>query len=829
MLRSIRSLGAAHLRRRRGRAILAATGVVLGVAIFFAVQTAAAGVGKGFSGLIDDALGGADVTATPIGAAGATLPADTYAAAKLLPSVKTTAAALTVPAAREDGATLRLIGVEGAATSLFQFPMAAGRLPAAGGRELLATEGKGYTVGQTVGVQTPTGTHAFTVVGLMHDKAIAQLGRGNTVYTSLQAAQTEDGRGPVVDDIRIALDKGTTVKTWVDQHKFDLSGAELFEAKGRFGNVLGLLSTSLSAFSMICLFLGGFLIYVTLSGAVLERTNEYGLLLALGADPKQVRRSVTSEALALGGVACIAGLVLGLVMGLGLTKFFSALVNLDHVPFVVPPGAVIAVVVLTLATCAIAAIGPSRRASKTSPTEAMRGDLQFRAPVSRWWPVGGVLFALGLLVQFAKGSMSTFGLGTILVLAGAVMLVPPLVEPVGRLVGGITARLSRGAGDVAVSHLVREKGRVAHTIALVMAVLAVGMQFGITLASYHRVLDRTLQDQFGADLQVQSPNPMPPGTAALVKGTPGVTAVSEERFGSAVIDRSSGTVRYNLFILDPSTYFDVTGFAWEKGITNGSARQVLTEGGSVFLPKAMASRLDLKVGSAVPIHTTQGVKPFKVAGFFTASGGWNYSVVAGLPDGQKFFGTGAPIGLIAKVGAGVNVVSVRDHLKAALQQTTAKGRDPHFTVTDAAELKRFLNTAYSRQLAVFNILVWVAILVGLLGLANTLVMSVLRRRREIGVFRAVGAKSRQIAATVVVEALTLVGVAFVLAIPLGLLLGVAVVHNSQQATGMQASFVYPIAVLIQFAVITVGLAVASSVLPARRASRLTVVDSLRLD
>ena len=571
--------------------------------------------------------------------------------------------------------------------------------------------------------------------------------------------------------------------------------------------------------SAVALFVGVFLIYLTLSMAVLERTRLYGMLFALGGTRGQVRRLVLGEAAVLAAVGTASGVVVGLGIGLVLLRVTARLIGLASPALVVPP-AVLAVGIAAgfLMTLAASWI-PARRAARVSPVEALRNDHEPPHRSVRSALVGGALIALGLAVPTPVTRPILSSTAITFVLFGLVLSVPLILSPVARLVGRTTRRLAAAVGEVAVMHLVKERSRSAFTLALVMIVMALAIMLGAAVQSARGALSHQIDAQFGADLRVFGT--FDANRQAQVAKVAGVRAMTTLSFGSSShLLADHPELRAYVEVIDPRTYFDVSGFAFVEG-DGQRARTAMAGGGTVLLPGVIAQRLHSHPGDTIRLTTTAGVRRFEVGGtyvsFFTGPG-----IVVSATDG-RLFGAGVPGQLELSVQPGERPVVVGQRIATAL------GRGAGERYQAASLLKQQALGRFDRFTAIFYSILGVAVLIGLLGLANTLAMSVLERTREIGLLRAVGVHRRSIGAMVRVESATLAAVALLLSVPLGAVLTTMVLRGVGASSGYRARFVFPWSSLPIVAALGVVVAVVAAAVPARRASRLDVIAALRTD
>jgi putative ABC transport system permease protein len=818
---------------------------VLGVAIFFGVLVSNASTQEGVDRLIEDITGRADVLAQPAGAFDAKMSPATLAQLRGLPGVESAVGGfglgVDIPSSGSDdeddedeGFFLRGI-VLAEERKLATFNLSSGRFFAPAATEMVVSqslvEQLSLEQGERLTVLTPTGRKTVTVVGILTKEGAGRGFSGPIAFTSLDVTRSFAGEGEVYGGAALILDSGTDVENWLERNEAALDGIRLQNADDLaqgFKSFLAIFGTFLTFFAFVTLFVGAFLIYLTLSMAVIERTRMYGTLRALGATRRQVRRVVFSEAVTLG----LASTVLGLLFGLGLAKVLliltSRVFELSLPGLTVTPIAIIAAVAIGLIVTFVSSLLPAVRAGRLAPVEAMKGDYVGETKLGRSWVVGGVLVVVSLVVAFTAsssgdGASVVPALAVLGLLLGTLLLVPLLLRPLAALLGRITNRIARGVGEVAVLHLAKERSRSAYTLGLIMVVMAMLFASGGLYLSVASVIDEIVDRQFGADLFVQGSSPLDPSFEGKLRDSEGIDHVSSLRFGftRSASHQIAGSDEVFLAIIDPSTYFDLSSFFWKDG-SDAAAKEALSRGGSVLVGSTYATQAGVERGDTVTLDTGEGDVPFTVAGVHLNDPGPPRMTV-GLADGRRYFQAGKPFAFIAGVTPGADV----DAVKASVDDTL--GRDIGLNIETAADNKAEARSQVGRYFQIIYAILLVMAIVGLLGLANTLAMSVVRRFREIGILRAIGVTRSQMWRMVLVESTTLGLVAFVLSLPLGWAMTALVIRSVSQGFGFEMSTVYPWAFIPIVAAFGLLCAVVAAIAPGRRAAKLDVVTALQYE
>jgi putative ABC transport system permease protein len=830
-------VAARNLSRRRGRYMLTASGTALGVAVLFAVQIMSMATNKALDRAVNGAAGKSDVVIRPVGSFDATLSPELVDKVRAQPDVEQVVSSSGFrsalanpdkpPAVDEAPKIAFVAGIDLAADrEIRDYVVKSGRLFNEGADEVVIgkhiADAVHVKAGGFVLLAAPSGQSRLQVAGVLAASGAGNASSGDIVYTSKPVAQRLQGQGAVINGLDVVLRDGVDATQWikrVQEPLGDVSLTKSTDTEAGFRTFINAVNAALTLASVIALFVGGFLIFLTFSLAVAERTRTYGTMRALGALPKQVRSAVVREAALLGFASSIAGLFLGYGLAFLAIQLVSNLLGLVLPGLGLPLGPAIISVAIGVIVSAIAAWLPGRRAARLSPVTAMREggvrDEKAGRPI-----IGAILIGLGVVLVFVSGNTAVRMLPTLFVLFGAVLVVPIVLSPLARLLGGVTRRLARGVGAIAVMHLVKERSRSAYTLALVMIVLAMTFSIGTSNVSMSRTVDQAIERQGGGSLQIAAPGSLDPAVETELRQTPGVAAISPVRFGLIDIEEEGAPADQFFGIVDPATYFDVASFPWVDG-DDASAKAGLEKGGGIILPEQHAIRLGVDVGEPIDIRTTQGIKPFTLIATYGQIGNY-FGPAVSTKDGA-LFGINRPNSYLVRAGSGVDTRELRDTLRSRLRPRY------NLEINTTDDLKDFAHAQLQGFFALAYALLAVAGLVGILGLANTMVVSVLSRTREVGMLRSTGVLRKQARAMVLVESATLALVAYLISLPLGWLLSTGIVTSQRSALGFTIDYVYAwqlLPVLLLLAVIVAGIA---SLVPARRIGHLEIVDALRFD
>lgn len=845
---SLQGLGGRLLTERRGRTGLTVAGIMLGVALFTGCLLATTTATAGLERFAAEANGQADVIASPPGGslisivtpAGGDLDADVVDSVSVLPDVEAAAGLFAVPSAFEGpgGSTevrlnqlvaAGLVGLDfEAARPVFPLDVDRGRLPTPGADEIAlgpkVANRIGADVGDPVTVPTAEGQQRATLVGVLAERGIGRLDRVG--FTSTETVHRWSGRSDVVSQIGIELADGVDAAAWIEAHQGEVpDGVALLttaESLETFREQINAFTGALTAIGLGLLFAAAFLIYLTLSMSVVERTRLYGTMIALGATRRQIRRVVLAEALVIG----TAGTAVGLVVGVGVAELLrlaaSRLLGLFGSPDLeISPWVLLLSAAVGMTVSVVSAFIPARRAARTDPTAAIRASEADEPVGSGSWLLALILLAVGgAALEF--GFFPVPGIDIILVGIGAVRLVPFLVRPIARRIGPVLARLSPGGGRIAVQHLAAERTRSAYTLALVMIVMTMAVAITAIFLSFNRSLERQLTEQFGDDLQISAASNLSPEFLDQVIDVPGVAGITTRSKSSATLLLPDGAEDVRIDTIDPATYFDVASFPFSSGDASDVV-EAFSTGPALILPAATAERIGVDQGDSVVMQTLQGPVDFTVAAT-AALQNIPPALIVSSQVGESLFGAFDTESALVRIDPAFEPESVKTTIESEL---AGQGT---FIVTTSSELKADTREQIGAGINGFFVLLLLAGVVGTFGLANTMAVSVYKRYREIGVLRAIGARRRQIQAMAIIESLTLVAVALVLALPLGIALSRPLLDTTREQLGdLTIHYETPWIIVPILAVVGAMVAVLAAIWPARRASQLEIDTALRFE
>ena len=695
----------------------------------------------------------------------------------------------------------------------------------------------GYQIGDTIGIEANSPAKDFHVTGIAKFAGISSTGGATFALFEPRTAQKLFHKVGQLDFIRIQSKPGVSKSELIDQVKpllpatatvRDVQG-QVKEDKKSLGGFIDFLQYALLAFAFVALFVGSFVIANTLSITIAQRTREFATLRTIGASRRQVLWSVVLEAFLVGLVASVIGLFLGLGLARVLNWLFVA-VGID-----LPQGntifatrtIVIALLVGTLVTV-LASLRPARRATRVPPIAAVREGSVL--PVSRWARYGPVTALVVLVVAVALVSIGSLadglatgprllalGLGVLLLFFGVSMNAPRIVRPLAAVLGAPARTIGGAPGILARDNATRNPARTASTASALMIGLALVTFVAIFGQGLRASFEDAVNKLFIADYALTSTGNFQPISAAAGKsliGKPGVSVESPIRAGSA---RFLGSV-HDISAVEADLP-EVVHLDWKHGNDSVPGRLGLH---GFFTSSKYAKKHDLRVGSVVSVQFPAGENvKLRLLGTYDEPKG-------GSPFGTAVISTRLfdehnprPQDLMVLINTpdGVspdNTATLEDDVRG-FADAKIQTREQFITNTEKP-INRLLNLLY--------VLLALSVVVSLVGIVNTLVLTVFERTRELGMLRAVGMTRSQTRMMIRYESIVTSLMGAALGIAVGTFLAALVIH-ALSSQGLVFSF--PVLTIVYFVIAAIVVGILAAILPARRAARLNVLEALQYE
>lgn len=708
----------------------------------------------------------------------------------------------------------------------------AGRAPEKSGEVLLdsktAGEG-GYVIGQDVNIVTATDQGALSaeLVGVIGFPEGGSLNGATFAAFDTRTAQELflDGKDAFTD-IWVTAEPGTSQDDLAESVSKALpDGTEAVtgddaadEAASAIQEAVGFLTTFLLIFAGISLVVGAFLIVNTFSILVAQRSRELALLRALGASKKQVTRSVLLEALVLGLLGSTLGLGLGVLLAMGIRSLFAQFgLDLSGQSLIMAPRTVLAAYAVGVLVTMGAAFFPARRTTKIAPVQAMRDDIAMPESSLRrrlligvaLLVAGGTALACGLLDAVPRPGWFVGG-GILAILLGVASASPVISHPLLAAAAWVYARVFGSVGALAGQNSLRNPRRTTATSSALMIGLSLACTMAIVGDSAKASVDKTIEDNFVGDYVVSSLVGQSFSTriGREMGAVPGVESVWAQRFAISQM----GGEGQGIGAADPVTMRD--GF--KVDMVAGSLDDLVD--GTVIVDETYADEEGLAVGSDVSVQLADGKREMEVVGLYAENPILFFPIVttpktlvdAGYQDSDNFL----VIDTDGRAG-------VQDALESVVEKS------PVVTVKDQQGFAEEQRAPIDQLVLMIFGLLGLALLIAVLGIVNTLALSVIERTREIGLLRAIGLSRSQLRLMVTLESVVIAVLGAVLGVVLGIGFGIALMHSLRDE-GLEVISV-PFGQLALFLVVSVAIGVLAARLPARRAAKLDVLQAISSD
>ncbi len=678
---------------------------------------------------------------------------------------------------------------------------------------------------------------SFRLVGLTQ-LGSASIGGTSIAQLTLPEAQRITRKVGRFDQILVAADDGVTPLVLKRRVERELpssirveTGEESAErASDEIRDNLGFLQTMLLVFAFVALFVGAFLIFNTFSITVAQRVSEFGMLRTLGASRGQILRSVVAEALAIGLLGAVIGIAGGYLIAILLNALFKAIgIDLPTTALVMKSRTIVVSLAIGVGVTLISSLIPALRSTRVPPIAAMHATLpqttRRRRALNAVLAVLLGLAGLGMLLAGLFGgagggtAAGLMGFGAVAIVLGVSLFSPRLVPPLAAVAGWPLERMRRLIGRLARENAQRNPGRTAVTAAALMIGLALVAFVTVFAAGLKSSIAEAVDDTFHGDLVVQNSDsfsPIPAGVAIAARAVPGVDLVATLRATEAKLVGGGAKSRINSLSRDSSEVFELE---WVEG-----GPETLRDLGNreALVQDSFASSHELEAGDGFRLLSQTGRRPsFRVAGTYKTKAGLLGAVVVTPAVMARDFSQRQDTIDFVKIASGTSAGEVQQRLENLLERDF-----PTAEALDQSELKENQEKQVNLLLNLIYALLVMAIVISLFGIANTLALSIHERTRELGMLRAIGMSRRQVRSMIRYEAVITALIGALLGMILGIVFA-ALIAQPLKDEGFVLS--YPLGSLAILMVLAAVAGVIAAIVPARRASRLDVLESLQYE
>ncbi|CCK29571.1 ABC transporter integral membrane protein [Streptomyces davaonensis JCM 4913] len=711
-----------------------------------------------------------------------------------------------------------------------RYPLVDGHAPSGANEVLIdseTAERAGYQVGDTVRLSVDGPVIEPTVVGIFTTDDGNVAAGGSLALFDTATAQKLFGKTGTYDEIDVRAAAGTSeeaLKAALDKalpkgQVETTTGTQLADDQAEvISSSMSGLKQGMLVFAGISLFVGTFIIANTFTMLVAQRTKELALLRAVGASRRQVTRSVLIEAFVVGTVAAVAGLVAGIGIGAGLRSLMGTLgATVPDGPLVISTGTIATALAVGVVITMLAAWLPGRRAAKIPPVAAMSSlhaaattkSLVLRNTLGALFSGAGVAVVLAATGMDGSTGQAPMGIGAVLLIIGVFILTPLLSRPLIAAAAPVL-RIFGVSGKLARQNSVRNPRRTAATASALMIGLTLITGMTVMAGSLQQGIDRMASSSLRADYVVSmaNGNELSTDVDKKLRALDDVTATSPLRNAPSRID---GETEY-LTGVDGSSIGELTELPLDSGAFK-------VGGGQVVVDDDTAKSHGWRAGSTFTAHYEDGEgQRLTVAGVYQGN-----EMIRGIMLDNRVLTPHltdpGDMQVMVKTADGAS-----DATKDALEK--ALGSNPAIRVQDKQDISNEIAQMFTLILNMVYGLLAMAVIVAVLGVINTLAMSVFERSQEIGMLRAIGLDRKGIKRMVRLESLVISLFGGVLGIGLGVFFGWAAgeLLASRMAT---YELVLPWARMGVFLLLAATVGVLAALWPARRAARLNMLTAIK--
>lgn len=846
----LRLLAWPYLRRHILRWILTVAGIVLGVAVFIAMHTADRSVFGAFDKTIDQIAGATQlqVTAGDFGfdesmlervqavpEVGVAVPVIESTVETKLPNQGTI---LILGTDMTSDRSLRDYELKDADEAIIDDPLVFIAQPDSVMITKEFAARNNLQVNSKLPLVTAEGEKQFTVRGIMSSAGMTQAFGGNLAVMDIYAAQHELGRGHRFDRIDVRARDGVTVERCREALKAALGpglDVEPPSARGQqFEALLQGYSVALFISSLFALIVGMFIIYNSFAIAVTHRRSEIGILRALGATRGQIQRLFFFESLGAGILGSTLGAGLGLLIAWVISGYMSSILEqvsgyaqsaaqLEIDPMLIAAGMVIGIV-----TSIVAAWIPARSAARVDPVQALqKGKYQVLSAGEnrrrRWMAL--TLFLGSVACLFVSDSKPFFYTGFVLMIAACLLLAPALTLLLAKLLRPVLKAIAPAVGTLAADSLVQAPRRTSATVSALMLSLAMVVGFGGFTHSFYSSINEWIDTALNPDFFVSSGTNLkvnttfPADIESVIQAVPGVSEVQLVRNSRLTVDK--------IPVLVIAIETEKAAKSSRRIPTAGNVEEMnaLTAAGKGLMTSdSFATIHGLHLHDSVSLPTPSGLLTLPIAGIVRDYSDFQGSIFIDREVYKKWWNDDSANIARIYVEKGQTLATVRQRITGAL------AGHQHLLVFTNDEVRVWITKLIDNWFAMTYNQIAVAILVAVLGIVNTLTVSITDRRRELGVMQAVGGLRNQIRHTIWIEALSIGVIGLILGAGLGAInLYYVLGMLKRDLGGVTLDYIFPVAFMLAMIPTILVAAFVSAIGPAESAVRGTLVEALEYE
>jgi len=694
-------------------------------------------------------------------------------------------------------------------------------------------------IGSRLMLGTVEGEKQFTVRGVMKSSGLTSAFGGSLAIMDIYAAQKMFGRGRKFDRVDLALKPGYTIATAEQQLGSLLGpGFQVEPPSGRgqqFEAMLAAYSMMVGISSLFALFIGMFIIYNSFAIAVTQRRSEIGILRALGATRRQIRWLFLGESAVTGLIGSLGGLAFGVLIARGIAASIGTLIadvygvaqHADELS--TSPGLLALALAIGIGTSIVAAAIPARNAARVDPVQALqKGKYQIlSAGESRVRAfLGGALGAVSIVCLSTGTSRPVFYAGYVLAIVVSLLISPLLSLALAKALRPLLKWLRPVEGALAADSLIQSPRRTSASVAALMLSLALVVAFaGMARASYESIID-WMESALNPELFViPSQNIVmrtirfPPTMAPELAAIPGVERVQMVRDARIVFRKTPVMI----VAVEVQSIAETVRREPVAGDADDMYRRTAA-GEGLMVSDNLAQLQGLKLGEVLEVPAPNGLIRLPIVGIVVDYSDQQGTILMDRSLFLRYWNDDSVNVFRIYLKPGTPPLEVRQRILDVYA-----GQRQVFVLTNS-ELKSYILKITDQWFGLTSVQIAVAVLVAILGIVNTLTVSITDRRRELGVLQAVGGLHGQIRRTIWLEALSI----GVLGLALGFSLGAVnlyyilqIVHHD--IAGMRLDYVFPVGTVLALVPTILGAAFIAAIWPAESAVHGSLVEALEYE
>ncbi len=857
MFRLLRQISFRHLRATWGRTLLVVGGVATGVSLIVAINVINTSVLANFRETIELMAGPAQLEVT-LGIGEVGFPEETVDVVRTDPDVAAGVPLVrgSVSLADAPGEVLQMLGVDFTAEEdLERYHLTATRrgdtLAALADRHsVFLTERfaakHGLQLGDRLRLSTPEGVDTFTVRGLLDAGGLGAAFGGNVALMDLPAAQLVLAKDRRIDQIDVVLRDGTDVRTAQTRLQAllpsTLSVARPEQRGEQYEGVLASFQAMLTGLSTLCLVAGIFIIYNTTSTGAIARARPIAELRLIGADRGTLFRLLMIESAILGFV----GSALGVAIGIPLARLLAGTVTesmgvIFQLRFPVErlsidPWLQVMIAAAGVVVALFASYFAAKRMTTMDPLDVVRTNAATLASspppagLVRWWLVLVVvsIVAFGLEDHFASIAWGNFG--STLWNAAVIVIAIPIVELASRLLLRVLPRMFGAAGTVAAGSIARAPARAGVTVAAIALIVTIAIMLSSLVVSCRESLRSYFAGVLSADLVVSAvateggwlETPVPARIAGEIAALPGIRDVETGRVISGQVYRGQriGLLALSDGMFEPARYPP----GWYREGNAEEASAALRKGDAVAISTSLADRFDLHVGQHIDLETPTGLVALPIVGVVPDYVSDRGSVILNRRLLVARWGESTVSRVNVFVDPGVPLDVVRQRIIDQL------GDRFRLKILTLRELLRYHTEMIDRAFAVMNAVQLLIVIVTVAGIFDLLLARIAERRRELSLWRLVGADERDVRRSIIVESGTIGVIGAAMGVAVGLVTAwLWIGIHFRQLLGYYVEYHFAVAATVWYVTLVIAMTMLAGYAAASRATRLPVLEGIQAE